>query len=36
MTGTGEEILRAASGRAVGLENLNGEGVGALRERLAA
>lgn len=36
VTGTGEGILLADSGRPAGLEHLDGEGVGALRERLAA
>jgi uncharacterized protein (TIGR03083 family) len=34
--GTGEAILLTASGRAVALDELDGDGVGILRERLAA
>jgi uncharacterized protein (TIGR03083 family) len=34
--GTGEAILLAASGRRVALDELDGDGVGVLRERLAA
>jgi uncharacterized protein (TIGR03083 family) len=34
--GTGEAILLAASGRPATLDELSGEGVGALRERIAA